>query len=316
MKSIFLFGECMIELMTASQKKPFNTMKQSFAGDVFNTAVYLKRTFANVNVQLVTAVGKDQFSLDMIEYFHSENIRSDFVFKSTTKIPGLYSIQLDGQGERSFTYWRENSAARQVMQHIDDEVISHLAKGDMFFFSGISLAVIEPNARASFWLLIDKLKTAGVQIVFDPNYRPRMWSSPKEAQEQFELALQKSDLSLPGVDDFQQLFGMTTVEEVNDYCKQFGLTELIIKNGEQGILVVVDGETSEFAITPVENVVDTTSAGDSFNGVYLGARIEGYSVNDSIYLASKAAGFVIQHRGAIAPADEFNRFIKTQLESI
>ena len=202
------------------------------------------------------------------------------------------------------------------MQHIDDEAISQLSKGDMFFFSGISLAVIEPQSREGFWALIDKLKAAGVQIVFDPNYRPRMWSGPKEAQEQFELALQKSDLSLPGVDDFEQLFGMTTVEEVNDYCKPFGLNELIIKNGEQGILVVVDGETSEFAITPVENVVDTTSAGDSFNGVYLGARTEGYSVNDSIALASKAAGFVIQHRGAIAPAAEFDTFIKAQLASV
>ena len=316
MKNIFLFGECMIELMTISQEKSANTMTQSFAGDVFNTAVYLKRTFADVNVHLVTAVGKDQFSLDMIQYFQKENIGTDFVYKSDTKIPGLYSIQLDSQGERSFTYWRENSAARQVMQHIDDDAINQLSKGDMFFFSGISLAVIEPESRESFWALIDRLKAAGIQIVFDPNYRPRMWSGPEEAQEQFELALQKSDLSLPGVDDFEQLFGMTTVEEVNNYCKPFCINELIIKNGEQGILVVIDGETSDFAITPVDNVVDTTSAGDSFNGVYLGARTQGYSVNDSITLASKAAGFVIQHRGAIAPADEFDTFIKLQLASV
>ena len=316
MKNIFLFGECMIELMSAEKEQTSNTMKQSFAGDVFNTAVYLKRTFSDVKVQLVTAVGTDQFSIDMIKYFESENINADFVFKSATKIPGLYSIQLDDTGERSFTYWRENSAARQVMQHIDDSVISQLSKGDMFFFSGISLAVIEPEARAEFWLLIEKLKTAGVQIVFDPNYRPRLWNSPEVAQAQFELALHMSNLALPGVDDFEQLFGMTTVEEVNQYCSQFDLDELIIKNGEQGILVVADGKKSEFAISPVTNVVDTTSAGDSFNGVYLGARLEGYWISEAIALASKAAGFVIQHKGAIAPADEFTTFIKAQLASV
>jgi len=309
MKNIFLFGECMIELMTTSQEKSSKTMKQSFAGDVFNTAVYLKRTFADLNVHLVTAVGEDQFSLDMIEYFTSENIGVNFVYKSATKIPGLYSIQLDDQGERSFSYWRENSAARQVMQHINDDAISELSKGDMFFFSGISLAVIEPEARADFWALIDKLKAGGVQIVFDPNYRPRLWSNAKEAQVQFELALQKSDLSLPGVDDFEQLFGMITAEEVNEYCQQFGVNELVIKNGEQGILVVANGETSKFAITPVKNVVDTTSAGDSFNGVYLGARIKGFSVSDSIALASKAAGFVIQHKGAIVDKQAYQKFI-------
>lgn len=310
MKNIFLFGECMIELMPVSQEQSSNTMKQSFAGDVFNTAVYLKRTFADLKVHLVTAVGKDPFSLDMIQYFESENIGVDFVFKSATKIPGLYSIQLDDQGERSFTYWRENSAARQVMQYIDHDVINQLSKGDMFFFSGISLAVIEPEARAVFWLLIDQLKAAEVQIVFDPNYRPRLWSGVKEAQKQFELALQKSDLSLPGVDDFEQLFGMTTAEQVSEYCQQFGVNELVIKNGEQGILVVINGKRSQFAITPVENVVDTTSAGDSFNGVYLGARIGGHSVGDAIALASKAAGFVIQHKGAIVDKQAYQKFIE------
>ena len=61
MKNIFLFGECMIELMAASKDQPANTMKQSFAGDVFNTAVYLKRTFSEQKVHLVTAVGQDKF---------------------------------------------------------------------------------------------------------------------------------------------------------------------------------------------------------------------------------------------------------------
>lgn len=316
MKNIFLFGECMVELMAASQGESSNTMKQSFAGDVFNTAVYLKRTFTGVNVHLVTAVGQDKFSLDMIEYFKREHINTDLVFQSDTKIPGLYSIQLDEQGERSFTYWRNDSAARQVMQHLNEDATKQLSAGDMFFFSGISLAVVAPEARADFWTLVDKLKAAGVQIVFDPNYRPRMWKNPQEAQTQFELALQKSDLSLPGVDDFEQLFGMITVDEVLNYCQPFGINELIIKNGEQGILVAVDGEISTFVVTPIDNVVDTTSAGDSFNGVYLGARTQGYSINDSIILASKAAGFVIQHRGAIAPVDEFNTFITAQIASL
>lgn len=310
MKNIFLLGECMIELMSASQESSSNLMSQSFAGDVFNTGVYLKRTFTEVNTHLVTAVGNDKFSLDMIQYFESENIDTRLVFKSKNKIPGLYSIQLDEQGERSFTYWRENSAARQIMEYIDDAAINTLSKGDMFFFSGISLAVIKPQARANFWLLIDRLRASGVKIVFDPNYRPRLWNGPKEAQQQFELALQKCDLSLPGVDDFEQLFGMTTVEEVSNYCKSFDINELIIKNGAETILVVADGKTSKFSITPVENVVDTTSAGDSFNGVYLGARMQGYPINGAIALASKAAGFVIQHKGAIVDKLAYQQFIK------
>lgn len=306
MKNIFLFGECMIELM----KQSSTTMRHSFAGDVFNTAVYLKRTFLDLNVKLVTCVGKDQFSHDMITFFESENIETDLVFESDTKLPGMYAIQLDEQGERSFMYWRDNSAARQVMRFIDKEAIKVLSAGDVFFFSGISLAVITPETRPLFWQLVDKLKAAGVQIVFDPNYRARLWSSPQEAQSQFELALAQSDLSLPGVDDFEQLFGMTTMAEVQRYCESFNIPELIIKNGERCIFSVVGNKVSEFDITPVQHVVDTTSAGDSFNGVYLGARTIGYSVADAIAYASKVAGFVIQHKGAIVDKRAYQSFIE------
>jgi 2-dehydro-3-deoxygluconokinase len=313
MKNIFLFGECMIELMTASEDKLSKTLKQSFAGDVFNTAVYLKRTFSDIKVHLVTAVGKDNFSQDMIQYFKSEDISTDLVFQSETKIPGLYSIQLDDVGERSFTYWRNDSAARQVMQDIDENAMKVLSEGDMFFFSGISLAVIEPEARTAFWNMIDQLKSADVNIVFDPNYRARMWDTPEQAKEQFEQAFSYSDILLPGVDDFEQLYGLTTSEQVYDFCKPYKFDELIIKNGEAGIFCYVNELAYQFDITPVNNVVDTTSAGDSFNGVYLGARAKGFSLSEAVELASKSAAFVIQHHGAIVEQGAYQAFTKELL---
>ncbi|WP_440876914.1 sugar kinase [Thalassotalea sp. PLHSN55] len=310
MKNIYLFGECMVEL----RKTSANSMHQSFAGDVFNTAVYLKRTFANTGVNLVTAVGKDQFSHEMRDYFASENINCDLVFSSATKIPGLYSIQLDEHGERSFTYWRENSAARDVMQFIDADTVEQFSADDVFFFSGISLAVIHPQDRAQFWTFIRQLKSKQVQIVFDPNYRARMWQSPAHAKQQFELALEHADVALPGVDDFEQLYGLTTAEQVYDFCQKYDIGELIIKNGEAGILAYVDNKLSKFAIEPVKNVVDTTSAGDSFNGVYLGARMQNLDANKAMQMASAAAGFVIQHKGAIVPSELFQPFVEKELQ--
>lgn len=315
MKNIFLFGECMIELMTASQEPSSNTLKQSFAGDVFNTAVYLKRTFSDVKVHLVTAIGKDNFSQDMLQYFKNEHIGTDFVFESNTKIPGLYAIQLDEHGERSFTYWRSDSAARQVMQHIDETAINALSQGDMFFFSGISLAVIEPSARDDFWAMVEKMKAAGVKIVFDPNYRARMWDNPAQAKVQFEKAFSLANIALPGVDDFQQLYDLSSSEAVYDFCKPYQFEELIIKNGEAGIFCYTQDDNFKFDITPVKNVVDTTSAGDSFNGVYLGARTQNLPIKKAIELASKAAGFVIQHKGAIVESKAYSEFVEAQINS-
>ncbi|WP_441004369.1 sugar kinase [Pseudocolwellia agarivorans] len=314
MKNIFLFGECMVELLNVSPNAQLpQTLKQSFAGDVFNTAVYLKRVFADMKVNIVTAVGTDEFSSNMVEYFQQQNIETDFVYRSCDKIAGLYSIKTDSEGERTFTYWRENSAARQVMKSIDSAEIEKMSQGDVFFFSGISLAVITPEDRPKFWQMVEKLKSAGVTIIFDPNYRARMWSSPDEAKQEYHQAFTLSNIALPGVDDFKQLYQLNTAEEVITFSEAYTFDELVIKNGEQGVVYIKDNKRTDIAITPVENVVDTTSAGDSFNGVFVGARTAGTNSNDAIKLASASAALVIQHKGAIVDQDVFQAFIDNDL---
>ncbi|MFD2164821.1 sugar kinase [Thalassotalea euphylliae] len=316
MKNIYLLGECMVELMTApaqTEQAPSSApkdLKQSFAGDVFNTAVYLKRLFKDTQVNMVTAVGNDQFSDDMVSFFEAEHLGTDFVFRSEDKIPGLYAIQLDEHGERSFTYWRNNSAARTIMSFINDDTISTLSEGDIFFFSGISLGVVLPEDREKFWCFISKLKVAGVKIAFDLNYRHQLWASKQEAREQFSIAFKAADILLPGVDDFAAIFELDTVEAIIDYFNQYEYQELIIKNGEQNVYCLSqtasDKKQDIVDVTPVEHVVDTTSAGDSFNGGYLGARMAGHSISQSVELANQVAGFVIQHKGAIVDKSAFS----------
>ncbi|OKY27888.1 sugar kinase [Thalassotalea sp. PP2-459] len=302
MKNIFLFGECMIELMHTSSM----TMKQSFAGDVFNTAVYLKRLFPNTNVNLVTAVGQDHFSENMVKYFQDEYLSTDYVFRSETKIPGLYAIQLDQYGERSFTYWRDNSAARTVMDFINEDITKQLSKGDIFFFSGISLGVVRPESRDKFWQCIAELKAAGVKIAFDLNYRPKLWATKAEAQAQFLLAFEASDILLPGVDDFAAIFDTNDIHGVISFFEQYHYQELVVKNGEKNVYCLSSTGQDIVDVTPVKQVVDTTSAGDSFNGGYLGARMAGHSITKSVELANQVAGFVIQHPGAIVESSAFS----------
>jgi len=314
MKKLFLFGECMVELLNASPDAQFpQTLQQSFAGDVFNTAVYLKRVFPEMDVNVVTAVGKDDFSNNMVRYFKQQDIATDYVYRSEDKIAGLYAIKTDSEGERTFTYWRENSAARDVMKQLNHAEIERMTVGDMFFFSGISLAVIQPEDRPTFWYMLATLKEEGVKIVFDPNYRKRMWQSLDEVKEQYHFAFEISDIVLPGVDDFEQLYGLSTAQQVADFFEAYTFDELVIKNGEKGIVCIHDNVTSHIDIAPVQHVVDTTSAGDSFNGVYLGARATGMNCVDAISLASISAAQVIQHRGSIVEKDIFQRFINNTL---
>ncbi|GGW82786.1 sugar kinase [Alteromonas halophila] len=306
MKTIHFFGECMMELKATSR----DTMSKSFAGDVYNSAVYLKRCFADIDTSVVTTVGQDSISNDMLARCDEEHINTQFVFRHPSKTLGVYLIETDDQGERSFVYWRSDSAARQTMQFISDEVIDALQTNDMFFFSGIPLAIMSDAHRAAFWAFLEKIKQRGLTIVFDPNYRSALWENKAHAIAEFEQALSVADIALPGIEDFETLYDFRSSDDVVTFCKSKGVKDVIVKNGPASVVTSIDDVVITHPITPVTNVVDTTSAGDAFNGAFLGARLSDYSVRDAVNFAADAAATVIQFPGAIAPKDAFMRTLR------
>ncbi len=301
MKRIFFLGECMIELRHLQDA----ILAQSFAGDVYNSAVYLKRCFQDIDTSIVTAVGKDKLSLKMIERFREESINTDLVYKHNDKVAGMYLIETDPSGEREFTYWRSDSAARQIISLLDEDGKKTISSGDILFFSGISLAVIEADALSDFWNLLEYLKSENVKVVFDPNFRSSLWPDKTLASEVFERAFQLSDIALPGVEDMANLYGIDTAHGILAFCEPFDLELVVINNGSQCVVTFADDEKIIHDVTPVENVVDTTSAGDAFNGAFLGAYLSGYDISAAVKMATRAAANVIQHPGAIVPEDAF-----------
>lgn len=307
MKKICFLGECMVELKGAGE----GMMSQSFAGDVYNSAVYLKRCFPDIDTSVVTAVGKDKLSMQMLERFEKERLNTRSVFKHPEKAPGMYLIENDETGERSFTYWRNDSAAKHIVTFLDDAAMAELKTADMFFFSGISLAILTNDTRPIFWSKLEILINAGVTIVFDPNYRARLWDSKEQAEAELLKALSLSDIALPGVEDFSDFYDIKTAEDLVSFCEPFNIDELIVKNGPESVITrnKIDGVINH-TVVPVKTVVDTTSAGDAFNGTFLGAKLSGKSDKDAIQQAAKAAGIVIQHPGAIAPEGAFKQAMK------
>lgn len=288
-------GECMAEL-----KKVNGALEEGFAGDTFNSAVYLKRTFPQLDSYFISAVGTDPLSKEMLGFAQSESINTRFMFSHQDKHLGLYKIYTDAQGERSFTYWRNDSAAKCLMSQLTQSDEASLTALDLVLFSGISLAILNTEDLPKFWRLLAKLKEAGTQIVFDINHRPALWKGRDDATELYEKAFEIADIALPGLEDFNFLYGFETVEEIIKFLAPFSFKQLVIKNGSSAVtLVNEEGEVSEVGLTPVTHVVDTTSAGDAFNGVFLGAYLTGESPESSVNKAAKCAGFVIQHPGAI-----------------
>lgn len=314
MTNIVVMGECMVEFSPTSQ----GYYKNGFAGDVYNTAVYVKRLLADkAEVAILTAVGNDNLSTKMLSAFEDEKINTTFVLQLKGRAPGAYLIDISEAGERNFSYWRDNSAAKSTMSMLDkkrqEQIIGNT---DVFYFSGISLAILNKEDRELFWHMLLMLKSAGKQIVFDSNYRERLWLCKGEAVEEFEKAFAMSDIVFAGVEDLDLLLGFKKAEEISSYLASYSIDELIIKNGEVNLLCIANQKSQWVDIVAVDNVVDTTSAGDSFNAGYLSARDNGLSVIDAAKFACRIAGFVIQQRGAIVDKELFSSFKQNELSDI
>ncbi|ENM5761319.1 sugar kinase [Vibrio mimicus] len=310
MKHIAIVGECMIEL----NGKPFGAMHQTFGGDTLNAAVYLRRSCeANTNpddikVSYVTALGTDPISSGMLSRWEEEGVATELVLRDPTRTPGLYLIQLDDQGERTFLYWRNQSAARYLLQHPDfGQIKQALNQVDMVFLSGITLAILPVEDRIALLNLLVELKAKGVEIAFDSNFRPALWPQDDNhtVKEIYQVMYQLTDVALVTFDDEQLIWGDSTPEQTIQRLTALGVQKCIVKLGAEGCLIQ-DSSASTFApqavpTQQVAQVVDTTSAGDSFNGGFLSAYLAGADLATACQRGNTLAGTVIQHRGAIIP---------------
>ena len=173
-------GECMVELTLP--REDGNGSRVGFAGDTFNAAVYLKRSAPEITVSYVTALGTDPLSARMIAFFESEDLDTSLIERRADRVPGLYAISLDAKGERSFTYWRDSSAARTLFLPPAEVNPSNLNGFDLIYLSGITLAVLAPEARAALADFLRGYRQRGGRLAFDSNYRPRLWPDADTAR--------------------------------------------------------------------------------------------------------------------------------------
>ncbi len=294
---IACIGECMIELsqldLVAGQARI------GFAGDTLNTAVYLARLRPGA-VSYVTNLGRDAFSARMLEVFADEGIGCDLIGRHETKLPGIYSIEVDAAGERSFRYWREAAAARTLFAGVGAS-LDDLARFQVIYLSGITLAILPEPVRAALTARLAGLRDAGHQVVFDSNYRPRLWPDERTARAAFAAVWRACSLALPSFDDEAVLYSGTSPAGVLDRIAGEGVPEVVLKNGATGPLIRANGRDQQAALPRAAQVVDTTGAGDSFNAGYLAARLAGAEPMAAAAAGHALACRVIAHHGAIIP---------------
>lgn len=300
MSRVACLGECMVELRLP--REAGGAASVGFAGDAANVAIYLKREAkAGTSVSFVTALGTDALSAQMIEFLAGHGLETDLIERRPDRAPGLYAISLDQAGERSFTYWRETSAARTLFQPPCEIAPARLVGFHLVYLSGITLAVLSAPARADLRAFLADYRRQGGRVAFDSNYRPRLWPDAETARREIGSFWPLTDVALPSLDDEISLWGDADAAAVLARLMTAGVREGALKRGARGPLPIGwDGALPDFP--PEPDPVDTTAAGDSFNGAYLAALLADAPPPERLAAGHVLAARVVRHPGAIMPA--------------
>jgi 2-dehydro-3-deoxygluconokinase len=298
MSGFAAIGECMIELSGANGDQ----WRMGFAGDTLNTTWYVRAlTDPGFAVDYVTAFGDDPFSIKQRAFLRDNGINTANSPIIAGARPGLYAISLTG-AERSFTYWRNDAAARQLAD--DPAALAKSLDGrQIIYFSGITMGILSPENRQNVLDAVSNARRQGSLIVFDANYRPRLWENADTAKQVLSNAFRVTDIALPTFPDENALFGDATPAETAARIASYGVKEIVVKDGTEPALVIANGDTTNVPAA-VAKAVDTTGAGDSFNGGYIASRLAGLDPVAAAARAHKVAARVVEFHGALAPMIE------------
>ncbi len=331
MAKIVCIGEAMLELSKEGEQ-----WRMGYGGDTLNTAIHLAR--AGHDVAYLTAIGCDPLSAGLKAEWAAEGLDTSLILDHPTRSTGLYAINTNAAGERSFSYWRDTSAAREMFALPGiAAALAAAEQADLIVYSLITLAILAPEAREQLFDLCHRARARGGKIAFDGNYRPRLWGSAEEARNARDAAIACADIGLPTLEDEQLLNssperggGTRSVTEgpganatmlistqptspplrgppprsgedlVAHNWTSLGCTETIVKLGADGARL-----PNGNILPPPEILrpVDTSGAGDAFNGGYLAARMNGASVEDAVLAGHRLAGWCVMRAGAIPARD-------------
>lgn len=298
MTRILSIGEAMVELSQADQP---GLWRLGVAGDTLNTAWYLRRLLGpDWHIAYLTRIGSGEFSQQMLDFLAAEGIDTRHIRRESDREIGLYAISLK-DGERSFAYWRDTSAARRLA---DDRDLLDAALADchLAYLSGITLAILPPQGRANLLSALRTARAAGTLVVFDPNLRLRLWPDAATMCAAVEAAAGEADLVLPSFDDEATFFGDGSPDATVARYLDGGAARVVVKNG--GGPITYGGQGGQGCVDglPRETPLDTTAAGDSFNAGYLASWLAEADCRTAIAAGHALSRQVIRHRGALVPA--------------
>ena len=294
MPDLISIGECMIELFAEEPIETADTFTRSLAGDSFNICVAAQRL--GTSTGYVTRLGDDPFADYLLGTFQSLGIDTSGV-KKVEGFNAAHFVALMPDGNREFVYYRAGSAPSTLQP--DDLDPDYIGSAKVLHCSGVALAISE-SARATVMRAAQIAKERGIKVSYDPNYRHQLWSTEDMRKAASEL-LPYVDYFLPNVpDDSQALMGSDDPYEVVDHFRGLGVPVVAVTHGEHGAVIGCDEGIFDIPAYSPDGPIDTTGAGDAFNGGLIHGLLNGLSVPEAGRLGTLTAGLKLRGRGALS----------------
>lgn len=288
MKKIIVIGSSNVDMVvrTSHLPAPGETI---LGGEFFmnqggkgaNQAVAIKRLGGNLI--FMAKLGNDVLGRQSVGYFKKEGIDTRYIALDEDSASGVALISVDDHAENSIVV---ASGANMLLNEQDvDKMLEEMCEGDILLMQlEIPLQTVEYAARKAFG--------KGVKVVLNP--APAR-SLPKELFRHLYMVT-------PNRIEAEMLTGIkiandADVEKVAEEICAMGVKNVIITLGSKGCLIREEGisyRIDAFKVAPV----DTTAAGDTFNGALCVGLSEGMDLKQAAVMASKASSIAVTRMGA------------------
>jgi len=306
MKKVVVFGSFAADLTSRADKLPKpgetiigNSFKVGPGGKGSNQGVAAKR--AGADVTMITKVGNDIFGNVALDTYKNENMNTEYVFIDKEKETGTALIMVD-----------ENTAENQILVvsgacgNITEDDIKKSEK--VISQAGIILVQLEINSDAT-EKVINLAHKLGIMIVLNP--APAMQISRE--------VLSKVSIATPNEHEAQALTGIKVTDEHSAEkaaakLMEMGVENVVITLGKEGAFVKTKASSKMIKGMTV-NAVDTTGAGDAFNGAFVTALSEGKDIFEAAVFGNIGGALSVTKLGT-APAMPYRHEIDEAMKNI
>lgn len=290
---VWVLGDAVVDLLPESDGR----LLPCPGGAPANVAVGIARLGGTSG--FIGRVGDDPFGALMQRTLLTEGVDITFLKQDEWHRTSTVLVDLNDQGERSFTFMVRPSADL-FLETTDLPCWRH---GEWLHLCSIALSA-EPS-RTSAFTAMTAIRHAGGFVSFDPNIREDLWQDEHLLRLCLRQALQLADVVKLSEEEWRLISGKT--QNDRDICalaKEYEIAMLLVTKGAEGVVVCYRGQVHHFAGMSV-NCVDSTGAGDAFvAGLLTGLSSTGLSTDERemrriIDLAQRCGALAVTAKGAM-----------------